>query len=421
MELGPGYKLTEVGIIPEDWEVSTVGREFEVQLGKMLDAAKNIGVSKPYLGNKAVQWDRIDVTDLPTVPLSRSDIEKFCLRAGDILVCEGGEVGRAAIWDAPIEECYYQKALHRLRPLRGFDGRLMVAVLRLWSERGLFGNYVTQTSIAHLPRDKFLEVPIPFPPLPEQRAIAAALRDVDALLAGLDRLITKKRDLKQATMQQLLTGLTRLPGFAGRWEVTRLGDIAHVKTGPFGSSLHESDYVQYGTPIITVEHIGEFGLEHLNLPHVSEVDRHRLSAYTLEIGDIVFSRVGSVDRNALVRSTEAGWLFSGRLLRVRPVEEKAYAPFLSYQFRGEGFKASVRNVAVGQTMASLNTEILKGLCVKLPSLPEQSAVASVLSDIDADLMALQDRRDKTGALKQAMIQELLAGKTRLVAPETADA
>jgi len=136
MGLKPSYKQTEVGVIPEEWEVSTVGREFEIKLGKMLDAEKNVGVPKPYLGNKAVQWDRIDISDLPTVPMSRTDIERFRLRKGDLLVCEGGEVGRAAIWDAPIEECYYQKALHQLRPLRGYDSRLMVAMLRQWSDRG---------------------------------------------------------------------------------------------------------------------------------------------------------------------------------------------------------------------------------------------------------------------------------------------
>ena len=126
MEVRPGYKQTEAGLIPEDWDVSTVGREFDIKLGKMLDSKKNVGVPKPYLGNKAVQWDRIDISDPPTVPMSSADIEKFRLLKGDLLVCEGGEVGRAAIWDAPIDECYYQKALHRLRALRGYDSRSSV-------------------------------------------------------------------------------------------------------------------------------------------------------------------------------------------------------------------------------------------------------------------------------------------------------
>ncbi|WP_396215543.1 restriction endonuclease subunit S [Gemmatimonas sp.] len=380
----------------------------------MLDAERNVGIEKPYLGNRAVQWDSIDVSDLPTVPMSQSDVSRFRLKQGDVLVCEGGEVGRAAIWNSPIEECYYQKALHRLRPLREFDPRLMVAILRQLSSSGVMANYVTQTSIAHLPREKFLGVPIPRPPLPEQRAIASALSDVDALLEGLTRLIAKKRDLKHAAMQQLLTGQIRLPGFHGEWEVKRLGEVSQVKTGPFGSSLHESDYVDEGTPIITVEHLGEFGVEHRNLPLVSEDDRRRLSAYALFIGDIVFSRVGSVDRNALIRPSEAGWLFSGRLLRVRPAARIVNSSFLSFQFHSEAFVAQVKQVAVGQTMASLNTRILNGLPVTLPSLAEQQAIAGALSDMDSEITALEARREKTVALKQAMMQELLTGRTRLV-------
>ncbi|MGS0757273.1 restriction endonuclease subunit S, partial [Roseateles sp. GG27B] len=191
---------------------------------------------------------------------------------------------------------------------------------------------------------------VPQPPLPEQRAIAAALSDVDALLAGLDRLIAKKRDLKQAAMQQLLTGQTRLPGFEGDWQTLQVGTIADVKTGPFGSSLHESDYVHDGIPIITVEHLGEFGVTRQNLPMVSGSDWKRLQSYSLEIGDIVFSRVGSVDRNALIKKAEEGWLFSGRLLRVRPDMKRVFPPFLSYQFHTERFKNLVLAVAVGQTM-----------------------------------------------------------------------
>jgi type I restriction enzyme, S subunit len=108
-------------VIPAGWEVSTVGQEFDIQLGKMLDGEKNVGTHKPYLGNKAVQWNRIDVSELSTMAMSSTDLQRFRLARGDLLVCEGGEVGRAAIWDEPFPECYYQKALHRLRPRRGFD------------------------------------------------------------------------------------------------------------------------------------------------------------------------------------------------------------------------------------------------------------------------------------------------------------
>jgi type I restriction enzyme, S subunit len=193
-----------------EWEVSTVGREFDIQLGKMLDADRNRGMPKPYIGNKAVQWNRIEIGDLPMVPMSRSDLDRFRLVSGDLLVCEGGEAGRAAIWEGPIDECYYQKALHRLRPLRGFNSRLMVELLRHWADGGRLVNYVTQTSIAHLTREKLAEVPMPVPQPDEQRAIVGVLSNMDANITALEHRLAKTRALKQGMMQELLTGRTRL-------------------------------------------------------------------------------------------------------------------------------------------------------------------------------------------------------------------
>ena len=226
-----GYKSTEVGMIPQDWRVSTIGAEFRIQLGKMLDAAKNTGVSKPYIGNRSVQWGRIDLDGIATVPMSMSDLQRFRLRRGDLLVCEGGEIGRAAIWNDLIPECYYQKAIHRLRPIETYNVYLMMYLLQLWTSNGYLSNYVTQTSIAHLPKDKLEIVPLPVPPDAEQHAIAEALSDVDGLLQALEELIAKKRAIKQAAMQQLLTAKTRLPGFSGKWETKRLGDMGHCLRG----------------------------------------------------------------------------------------------------------------------------------------------------------------------------------------------
>jgi len=197
------------------------------------------------------------------------------------------------------------------------------------------------------------------------------------------------------------------------WEVKKLGFLADVKTGPFGAQLHESDYVQEGTPIITVEHLGEFGVDCKNIPPmVSDIDKERLKQYILNIGDIVFSRVGSIDRNALIKNPENGWLFSGRLLRVRPIKTVKPA-FLSYYFNTEEFKQRIISVAVGQTMASLNTSILKNALVVIPSFLEQQAIATTLSDMDALISSLDALLAKKRDIKQAAMQQLLTGKTRL--------
>ena len=197
------------------------------------------------------------------------------------------------------------------------------------------------------------------------------------------------------------------------WTVATISEIADVKTGPFGSSLHQRDYVDEGTPIITVEHLGERGVIHEGLPLISESDRSRLASYRLKQGDIVFSRVGSVDRNSLVSEKEDGWLFSGRLLRVRITDKNVCPAYLSYHFNSEPFKRRVRDVAVGQTMSSLNTQILNSVPVVLPPLREQRAIAGALSDVDESVGALEALIAKNQDIRRAAMHQLLIGKTRL--------
>lgn len=167
-----------------------------------------------------------------------------------------------------------------------------------------------------------------------------------------------------------------------------------IQTGPFGSLLHQKDYVATGTPIITVEHLGENRILGNNVPCVTDEDKERLSRYTLKTGDIVFSRVGSVDRRSLVREIENGWLFSGRCLRIRPNQEIIDSRYLSWFFGLEVFKDYVRKIAVGATMPSLNTDLLSDIPVILPPIAEQRAIADVLSALD-DKIELNRRMNQT--------------------------
>ena len=167
-----------------------------------------------------------------------------------------------------------------------------------------------------------------------------------------------------------------------------------IQTGPFGSQLHKRDYVQVGTPIITVEHLGDNRITHRDLPRVSDDDRNRLSRYTLRQDDIVFSRVGSVDRRSLVREAEEGWLFSGRCLRVRPDVNKINPAYLSYYFGLPAFQEHIRSIAVGATMPSLNTRILSDVLIAYPTLTEQRAIANVLGTLD-DKIELNRRMNET--------------------------
>ena len=160
-----------------------------------------------------------------------------------------------------------------------------------------------------------------------------------------------------------------------------LRNIAEIQTGPFGSQLHKEDYVDVGTPIVTVEHLGSRVFSEQNLPMVSDADKSRLSKYVLKKGDIVFSRVGSVDRCSFVDQKHDGWMFSGRCLRVRPSEE-ADPLFLYYFFCLNTTKEFVRSIAVGATMPSINTKLLGEVEVVCPEIEEQRKIADILSKID---------------------------------------
>lgn len=160
-----------------------------------------------------------------------------------------------------------------------------------------------------------------------------------------------------------------------------MSKIADIQTGPFGSQLHKEDYVEIGTPIVTVEHLGNRIFTEQNLPKVSDEDKRRLNKYILRKGDIVFSRVGSVDRCSYVDKSHDGWMFSGRCLRVRP-QSSVDSLFLYYFFCLESTKQYIRNIAVGATMPSINTKLLGEIEIRLPSLSRQKEVSQILSGLD---------------------------------------
>lgn len=164
-----------------------------------------------------------------------------------------------------------------------------------------------------------------------------------------------------------------------------LGELAVSQTGPFGSQLHENDYVEEGIPIVTVEHLGDIGFTTQNLPFVSEADAERLNKYMLREGDIVFSRVGSIDRCVYVKKEQEGWLFSGRCLRVRCDSEKVNARYLSYYFKLPEFKKMMLNISVGATMPSLNTDLMNSIQLMLLEMDRQDKIAALLDTLDSKI------------------------------------
>lgn len=235
-------------------------------------------------------------------------------------------------------------------------------------------------------------IPVPCPPEPEQRAIATTLSDVDALLDGLDRLIAKKRDIKQAAMQQLLTGKTRLPGFEGEWEVKRLGEIAHIKTG----SRNNQDKVESGIYPFFVRSA-----------HVE-----RINSFSHDCEAILVPGEGQI--GSIFHYINGRFDVHQRVYAITQFDENVSGKYV-HLFMAQHFGEWAMQNTVKATVDSLRLPTFLTFEMHLPpTAEEQLAIATVLSDIDAELEALEKRRAKTADLKQAMMQELLTGRTRLV-------
>jgi type I restriction enzyme S subunit len=250
---------------------------------------------------------------------------------------------------------------------------------------------------------------VPMPPPPEQRAIAGVLSDVDALTGALDQLIAKKRDLKQAAMQQLLTGQTRLPGFHGEWVVKRLGELAEIISGGTPKTADPSYWngsIKWCTPTDITGCSGKYLLETERA--ISTGGLASCSAQLLPVGSLLLcsrATIGEVRIAGCEICTNQGFK---SLVRKPGVSNE----FLYYKVLT--MKSQMVERAIGSTFLEISKKDTAALQLPVPEHDEQTAIAGVLSDLDAELAALEQRRDKTRALKQGMMQELLTGRTRLV-------
>ena len=269
-------------------------------------------------------------------------------------------------------------------------------------------------SIVHLHNEDLKDVDILYPTIAEQRKISEFFQGLDDTITLHQRKLDDLRLLKKSMLQKMFpkegkdVPETRFPGFTDAWEQRKLGSISEIKTGPFGSTLHADDYVTDGIPIITTEHFknGDLPTSKNGLPQVSDEDYKRLSSYVLNEGDIVFSRVGSVDINALVMPSQRHWLFSGRVLRVRP--DMVNDPqFLHTVLETETIKADIRSRAVGQTMPSINTEILNETLVMMPQLrAEQEQIGQFFYSLNKTITLHQRKRDDLKDLKRVFLYRI---------------
>lgn len=313
-------------------------------------------------------------SDLTTPLADLAMSADYLLEEGDLLFARtGASVGKTYLYRQYDGTVYFAGFLIRARIGESADPEFVYQA----TLTDAYKKYVAITSQRSgqpgVNAQEYADYQLMLPSRTEQQQIGMTLR-------SLDNLITlHQRKCQYRGLYEYLS-----------WEQRKLGEVASIKTGPFGSLLHAEDYVVDGIPIVTTEHFksGFLPDEIAGLPQVSESDRARLEQYSAIEGDILFSRVGSVDVNAQVTAAQSGWLFSGRVLRARPTVSVISPNYLHYELSTDDVKRSIINRAVGGTMASINTEILEDTEISFPrSRTEQLEIGRSLGNLDS-LIAL---------------------------------
>ena len=416
MEVRPGFKQTELGLIPSSWKVDIlnhcVRRDAPICYGILMPGPHcNGGI--PVVKVRDIIDGRIDETGLlMTHPAIDHAYRRSRLAAGDLLVTIRGTTGRVALVPASLDGANITQDTARVRVNADIDARFLFFALHSEAVQRQIALHTIGQAVRGINIRDVKHLAVAFPDRPsEQRAIAAALNDVDALLGGLDRLIVKKRNLKRATMQQLLTGQARLPGFHGEWEVKALRDIVStpITDGPHLTPKFLAD----GVPFLSVNNLVNNRLDLRVLRFVSRADHLEFSKKCRpQRGDILFGKAASVGMVALI-DTDMELNIWSPLALIR-VSHRASETFVFYALQAMHIHRQIVLLTNSSSQGNIGMSDIGSLAIPLPKHDEQGAIAAVLSDIDAELSALEARRDKTRALKQAMMQELLTGRTRLV-------
>ena len=397
MEVKPGYKQTEVGAIPENWDVGGLGRFWSVTDCKHV-TAQFVSEGFPVASIREVQSRAVDLTNAKQTTAHFYNLlieggRKPC--PGDLILSRNatvGEVAQVTEWHPPFamgqDVCLLRKKSveHSTEYLQAvFQSPIILNQLA----NLMVGSTFKRANVEQI---RNFSVPMPLPP--EQRAIATALSDVDGLLGGLDRLIAKKRDLKQAAMQQLLTGQTRLPGFHGEWEVKAIQELSQVGRGRV---ISHTEISKSSSPTYPV-----FSSQTSNSGIMGYLDTYQFD------GDYVtWTTDGANAGTVFARSGRFNCTDVCGTIKLHDSDHRFIAAALG--------RVSQSHVSRHLGNPKLMNDVMKKIEVTIPKTrAEQTAIAEVLTEMDGELAGLEQRREKTRALKQAMMQELLTGRTRLV-------
>jgi type I restriction enzyme S subunit len=423
-----GYKQTEVGVIPEDWGVISIGDEFEFKNG--------LNKGKEYFGFGTPIVNYMDVFKYPglrrenihgLVSVNAEEQRNYSVKKGDVFFTRTSEtleeVGIASVLIERIEHAVFSGFILRARPMSNmFDILYCIYCFSPQFVRKQITSKGSYTTRALTNGGSLSRVIIPLPPLPEQKAIAKVLGDTDSLIESLTALIDKKKAIKQGAMQELLTGKRRLPGFAKSdkykqtevgvipedWGVILLGNIAQIYRGASPRPIDDPKWFDFRSTIgwVRISDVTQSKKFLLGTDQRLSEEGKKQSRFVAS-NNLIMSICATVGRPIITKIDTC--IHDGFVVFQNLHADSIYIYYVLTSVEHD-WSAS------GQTgsQMNLNTSIIQSKLIPLPPLPEQKAIAQVLSDMDTEIEALEQKRDKYKQIKQGMMEQLLTGKVRLL-------
>ncbi|MCS5690438.1 restriction endonuclease subunit S [Cyanobium sp. FGCU-6] len=425
MELKPGYKQTEVGVIPEDWDVAPITSLLQPGSGityGVVQPGPVVADGVLFIRGGDIYDGSIAEDNLRTISAKVSrQYERTILRGGELLVSLVGYPGEAAIVPPHLAGGNIARQVAIARLDRSNDE---VASYICWFLRSDMGKKLllkeaigSAQKVINL-RD-ISRISLPVPEKEERRKVVSLLDDMDALLASHEQLLDKKRNIKQAAMQDLLTGKRRLPGFEGEWQVKRLGDeIRDLEAGVSVRSTTDKDQLSTGRYILKTSAVSQGQFSPTERKEIISCDISRAKT-PIKQGDLIISRMNTpalVGECGYSQLDHPNLFLPDRLWRTAYRDPHAVSSrWLAYTLSTQHNRARIKELATGTSgsMKNISKRALLNLEIKWPSMEEQIAIAEMLSEMDSDIDSLNDQLQKAQGIKQGMMQQLLTGKIRL--------
>ena len=419
----PVYKQTEVGIIPEDWAVKSLDAMAFVTSGKRLPLGRSLSdheTPHPYIRVTDMRPGTVSLADIKFVPIDAfPPIKRYRIFKEDIFISVAGTLGIVGKIPPELDGANLTENADRITNINCSRDYLLHVLMspQIQNTIDSLQTIGAQPKLA-LARIRKFDIPLP-PTRSEQEAIAEALSDADALIESLEQLLAKKRQLKQGAMQKLLTGKKRLPGFSGEWEERTLFDLAGGKKELFddGDWIESEHITDEGIRLVQTGNIGiGVFVEKDDKKYIFEKSFVSLRCKEIRQGDLLICRLADPAGRSCVLPDigESKVVTSVDVTIFRPPASVTNRVFLANIFSTDQWFRAVSDRSGGTTHKRISRGALGRLSVRVPSVAEQTAIAAILSDMDAEIVVMESKLAKARQLKQGMMRELLTGRIRLV-------